>query len=158
MNGMQKFFLTGALVILSGAYFLFGNGGGSLADTATGPLATAVATSPATAATSTEGAAIAQPLPGQYADGSYTGPVVDAYYGLVQVRATVAGGKLTGITFLQYPNDRDTSLEISHAAIPYLTQEAIAAQSAKVDIISGATDTSIAFQKSLGSALIEAQS
>lgn len=94
---------------------------------------------------------------GLYADGSYTGSVADAYYGLVQVRATISGGKLTDVQFLQYPNDRSTSREINSQAMPLLKQEAIAAQSARVDGVSGATDTSAAFVESLGVALGKAK-
>lgn len=93
---------------------------------------------------------------GQYTDGSYTGASVNAYYGYVQVRATVSGGRISNVQFLQYPNDRSTSREINSQAMPYLTQEAISAQSANVDIVSGATDTSNAFRQSLASALAQA--
>jgi uncharacterized protein with FMN-binding domain len=102
-----------------------------------------------------------QPQPvkptGLYKDGVYTGPVADAYYGNVQVQATIAGGKLTDVAFLQYPNDRSNSRAINGHAMPYLTQEAIQAQNASVDIVSGATDTSMAFQQSLGAALAQAK-
>lgn len=94
---------------------------------------------------------------GQYVDGSYTGSAADAYYGIVQVRASVSGGKLTDVAFLQFPNDRSTSREISAQAIPLLKSEAIQMQSANVDIISGATDTSLAFRQSLASALAQAK-
>lgn len=94
---------------------------------------------------------------GQYVDGSYTGSVADAYYGLVQVRATVSGGKLTDVAFLQYPNDRSTSREINSQAMPLLKQEALQAQSANVDGVSGASDTSAAFVQSLSSALSKAK-
>ena len=93
-----------------------------------------------------------------YKDGTYTGSVADAYYGNVEVQASVSGGKLTGVNFLQYPSDRSTSRSINSQAMPYLKQEAIAAQSAQVDIISGATLTSHAFVQSLTSALAQAQS
>ena len=93
---------------------------------------------------------------GQYKDGVYTGPTVDAFYGLVQVQATVQGGKLTDVTFLNYPHDRRTSQEINRQAMPWLTQEAIQAQSAYVNIISGATLTSQAFAQSLYTALNQA--
>ncbi|MCL4389881.1 MAG: FMN-binding protein [Patescibacteria group bacterium] len=92
-----------------------------------------------------------------YKDGVYTGAVADAYYGNVQVQATVTGGKITDVVFLQYPNDRPTSREINAIAMPALKQEAISAQNAQVDIVSGATQTSMAFQQSLASALTQAQ-
>jgi uncharacterized protein with FMN-binding domain len=91
-----------------------------------------------------------------YLDGAYTGDNVDAYYGLVQVKVTIANGKITDVTFLKFPNDRHTSVYINSQAMPYLQQEAISAQSAKVDLISGATQTSIGFRKSLQSALNQA--
>ena len=94
---------------------------------------------------------------GQYADGSYTGSPADAYYGTVQIQAVIKGGKLTAVNFLSYPNDRSTSRSINARAMPQLKTEAIQAQSANVDGVSGATDTSQAFIQSLGSALAEAK-
>ena len=91
-----------------------------------------------------------------YTDGSYTGPVADAYYGVVQVQAIVQGGRLAGINVLQYPSDRRTSVVINRQAVPMLRDEVISAQSASVDIVSGATLTSEAFIRSLDSALSQA--
>jgi uncharacterized protein with FMN-binding domain len=92
------------------------------------------------------------------ADGTYTGPVTDAYYGLIQIQASIQGGRLTTLKVLKYPNDRRTSININRQALPMLRDEAISAQSANVDIISGATLTSKAFIQSLGSALRKASS
>lgn len=93
-----------------------------------------------------------------YKDGQYTGSVEDAFYGSIQVKATVSAGKVTDVEFLQYPNDRQNSIDINEQAMPILKQEAIKAQAAQVDTISGATDTSQAFIQSLSTALKEAQS
>ena len=93
----------------------------------------------------------------QYKDGKYTGDVTDAYYGNVQVQATIQGGKITDVVFLDYPHDRRTSQMINSQAMPYLKQEAIQAQSSQVDIVSGATLTSQAFIPSLESALVKAR-
>lgn len=90
---------------------------------------------------------------GNYKDGIYTGSVEDAYYGYVQVQVTVSNGLITDVSFLQYPSDNGTSRFINSQAMPMLKSEAIQAQSARVDIISGASDTSMAFQNSLSSAL-----
>lgn len=90
---------------------------------------------------------------GKYKDGTYTGNVADAYYGNLQVQAVISGGKLVGINILDYPQDRSTSRAINAEALPILKQEAIKAQSAKIDILSGASATSPAFIQSLGSAL-----
>ncbi len=96
-------------------------------------------------------------LAGLYVDGSYTGDAADAYYGMVQVKAIITNGQLADVQFLQHPNDRRTSQQINDQAMPMLTTEAIQSQSANVDIISGATDTSQAFIDSLGSALAQAK-
>lgn len=88
-----------------------------------------------------------------YKDGTYTGSVTDAFYGNIQVQVTVQSGKLTNVQFLQYPNDRNESVQINNQAMPLLQQEAIQSQTAQVDVVSGATDTSRAFQQSLQSAL-----
>ena len=90
-------------------------------------------------------------------DGTYTGDLVDAYYGNVQVSATISMGKLSSISFLDYPQDRNTSLQKSNYAMPILKREAISAQSANVDTVSGVTYTSEAFIKSLSSALAQAK-
>jgi len=93
----------------------------------------------------------------QYKDGTYTGSVADAYYGNVQVQAIVQSGKLADVKFLDYPQTHQTSVYINSQAMPYLTQEAIQAQSANVNIVSGATFTSQAFIQSLASALSQAK-
>ena len=94
---------------------------------------------------------------GIFKDGTFTGPEVDAYYGLVQVQAVIQNGRISRVEFLEYPHDRNTSQRINSIAMPYLQQEAIQVQSANVDIISGATLTSEAFAQSLQSALQSAQ-
>lgn len=91
-----------------------------------------------------------------YKDGTYTGDAADAVYGNIQVQVTISGGKITDVTFLQHPNDRQTSIEINQQAMPLLRQEALQAQSAQVDGVTGATDSSMAFVQSLTSALSKA--
>jgi len=92
-----------------------------------------------------------------YKDGQYDGNIADAYYGLVQVRAIIQGGKITDVQFLSYPNDRSKSIQINTYAMPKLKAEAVKAQSAKVNIVTGATNTSRAFINSLTNALSQAQ-
>jgi uncharacterized protein with FMN-binding domain len=92
-----------------------------------------------------------------YKDGTFTGPVVDAYYGNVQVQAIIQGGKISQVKFLDYPHDRRTSQMINNQAMPWLNNEAITAQTAQVNIISGATFTSEGFQQSLQAALAQAK-
>jgi uncharacterized protein with FMN-binding domain len=90
---------------------------------------------------------------GKYKDGTFTGTVEDAYYGNYQIAAVISGGKISDINFLEYPNDNRTSRSINTQAMVYLKAEAIAAQSAQVDIVSGASSSSEAFSRSLASAL-----
>lgn len=92
-----------------------------------------------------------------YKDGAYTGDIANAYYGNVQVEAVITGGKITAVQFLQYPNDNPNSQYINSQATPYLKQEAIQAQNANVNIVTGATLTSQAFIESLSSALNQAK-
>ena len=107
--------------------------------------------------TPTPTSVVAKPV-GQYSDGTYVGDTANAYYGNVQVQVTVSGGKMTDVTFLQYPNDRSTSRFINNQAMPALQNEAIQAQNANVNGVSGASDTSAAFRESLASALSQAKS
>lgn len=93
----------------------------------------------------------------KYKDGTYTGNPADAFYGNIQVAVTISGGNITKVKFLQAPGGRSTSVQINSQADPILAQEAIQTQSANVNIVSGATDSSEAFIQSLQSALNQAQ-
>jgi uncharacterized protein with FMN-binding domain len=93
-----------------------------------------------------------------YRDGTYTGGVADAFYGQVQVQAIIQGGQIKDVQVLNFPQDRRTSQRINHVALPYLRSEVIQAQSANIDLISGATLTSQAYIESLQSALNSARS
>ncbi|TMV66903.1 FMN-binding protein, partial [Thioclava sp. BHET1] len=93
-----------------------------------------------------------------YRDGVYTGPISNALYGVVQVRARIRNGSLASVEILRAPSHRATSAFLSRKALPRLQQEAIRAQSARVDAISGATLTSHAFERSLQGALHDADS
>ena len=89
-------------------------------------------------------------------DGVFDGATYDAYYGLVQVEVTVQGGRITDANALQYPDHRRTSVSINRQALPYLRQEVVQAQSARVNAISGATLTSRAYISSVADALQQA--
>lgn len=104
----------------------------------------------------TEPVAAATVKKGRYADGTYTGSAADAFYGQVQVQVTIASGRIASISFLQYPQDRSTSRGINQSAMNGLVSQAIANQSANVNGVSGATDTTDAFRQSLSSALSQA--
>jgi len=84
-----------------------------------------------------------------------TGAVSQTQYGPVQVRITVSGGKITNAEAVQAPKG-GTSDQKTALSVPKLNQEAVAAGSADIDSVSGATYTSEGYKKSLQSALDQA--
>ncbi|NES29531.1 FMN-binding protein [Micromonospora terminaliae] len=86
-------------------------------------------------------------------DGTATGAVAQTRWGPVQVRITVSGGKITDVTAVQVPDGNHRDQEINDYAVPILRQEALAAQSARIDTVSGATVTSDGYRESLQSAI-----
>ena len=85
-----------------------------------------------------------------------TGDTAQTQWGPVQVELTVSGGQVTDVSVVQYPNGNGRDQEINSYALPVLIQETIDAQSAQIDMVSGATVTSVGYQQSLQSALDEA--
>jgi uncharacterized protein with FMN-binding domain len=85
------------------------------------------------------------------------GAVVQTQFGPVQVRVTIKGGKLTEIVPLQLPSDRSRDQEIASYSVPILRSEALKAQSAQIDMVSGATYTSQGYIQSLQAALDQAR-
>jgi uncharacterized protein with FMN-binding domain len=85
-----------------------------------------------------------------------TGATENTQYGPMQVQVTLTGTTITKITVLQHTNDGEESAQIDSTALPKLTAEALAAQSARIDAVSGATYTSSGYIKSLQSALDQA--
>lgn len=71
----------------------------------------------------------------------------------MQVQITVASGKITDVTALHLTDDDRKSIQISNRAAPLLRTEVLAAQSADVQTISGATVTSTAYLTSLQAAI-----
>ncbi|MGD0019914.1 MAG: FMN-binding protein [Candidatus Limnocylindrales bacterium] len=88
--------------------------------------------------------------------GQLTGQAVRIPFGTVQVQVTLQNGKITDVQPLQLPNDQRRTQQISQYAAPQLRSEVLAAQSAQVDTISGATYTSEGYLQSLQSALDQA--
>ncbi|MFJ8200516.1 FMN-binding protein [Streptomyces sp. NPDC096152] len=82
-----------------------------------------------------------------------TGQTVQTRWGPVQVRITVKSGKITDVTAVSYPSENPRDQQISGYAIPQLRRQAMAAQSARIDGVSGATYTSDGYRQSLQSAL-----
>lgn len=83
------------------------------------------------------------------------GSLISTRYGPVQVQVTISNGKVTAITAVALPSGGRSGM-ISQYAAPILTGEALAAQSAKIDLVSGATYTSLGYEKSLQAALNQA--
>ena len=81
------------------------------------------------------------------------GDVIPTQFGDIQVRVVESGGKIVDVKALQLPSDRRRSREISQYSEPILHDEALQAQSAQIDTVSGATYTSEAYRESLQSAL-----
>jgi len=151
----KKLLVSVVIICVFFVYSLFHNRSGASALSST---ITTGSTSPTSASSTNTTAGNATGTPGSlYKDGSYTGAMTDAQWGYVQVQVVIQNGKMDNVQFLQYPHDRNRSVEINGFADPQLVQEAIQAQSAQVDIVTGATDSSEAFMQSLSDALSQAQ-
>ena len=94
---------------------------------------------------------------GLYRDGTFSGSSENAYYGRVKVQVVVLQGQVQSINVLDYPQDRRTSRYINSQALPMLEREVMKAQTAKINGVSGATLTSRAYIRSLGTALTKAK-
>ncbi len=179
---MQKYILSALVIVAFASYAFYSNIGDSDSDevaetnststvqvvvkpattTAVKPIVVKPTTpsTPTTPKTPVTNPVVNQPvatLPkGAFKDGTYTGTRTYNYHGYVQVEAVITNGKLVAVNFLEYPT-QDESSRINRRATPILAQEAVSIQSSKVDTVSGATDTSGAFRKSLESALVQAR-
>ena len=87
---------------------------------------------------------------------TYTGDVAQTRWGPVQVEITVKSGTITAVDVVQYPTENHKDQEINDYALPVLVQDTLDAQSAKIDMVSGATVTSDGYVESLQSALDQA--
>ena len=93
---------------------------------------------------------------GSSATTTVTGEVAQTQWGPVQVRLDLADGTITDVSVVQYPHGNGRDQEINSYALPILIQETIDAQSSDIDMVSGATVTSVGYQQSLQSALDQA--
>ncbi len=81
-----------------------------------------------------------------------TGAAYDVSYGLVQLRVTFSGNRIADVTAVSLPQGGRSS-DISAMAAPQLRREALAAQSANINAVSGASYTSAGYARSLQSAI-----
>ncbi|HEY5121464.1 MAG TPA: FMN-binding protein [Acidimicrobiales bacterium] len=85
---------------------------------------------------------------------SVTGPQVNYYYGVLSVKVTANGKKITAVTIGSITDGGNPrSIQIDQYSVPILEQEALAAQSSTIQSVSGASYTSAGFQMSLQYAL-----
>jgi uncharacterized protein with FMN-binding domain len=91
-----------------------------------------------------------------YQNGKYVGDVAHTSWGDVQVQVVIDNRRIASVSTVQYPQDRPLSTQINRFAVPVLEQEAVQVQSAKVDVITGATVTCQGFMESLQNALSQA--
>jgi uncharacterized protein with FMN-binding domain len=113
------------------------------------PLATTTTSQPASSSSRTSASSSTSTSSSKTA----TGSAISTRYGPVQLKVTVAGGKVTKIEAVQLPSQDPKSVEISNFAVPQLQQSALSKQDGTVDAVSGATYTSDGYQSALQSAL-----
>jgi uncharacterized protein with FMN-binding domain len=82
-----------------------------------------------------------------------TGPSASTRWGPVQVQLRIAGRVITDVTVVEYPSGNGKDRQINARALPVLVQETLDAQSAEIDMVSGATVTSDGYLESLQGAL-----
>ncbi len=104
----------------------------------------------------TSGSATPNTTSGTTTTKTYTGDVAQTRWGPVQVQITVRNDKITKVTVLQQPNGNPRDIEINDQALPILIDDTISAQSANIDMVSGATVTSDGYLRSLQAALDQA--
>ena len=107
-------------------------------------------------ATSTPSTSAASAAKSSTYTGAVTGTAADTRWGPVQVKVTLANGKITAVDVVEEPDSNNRDQEINAEAVPQLVQETLQAQNAKIDMVSGATYTSEGYVQSLQSALDQA--
>jgi uncharacterized protein with FMN-binding domain len=164
MSNTKKYIIAGVIVVAVVVFIIFANdknmpiAANTSADGGT-TSAPSETTNPATTPTSTGGDTTGNGTTAsasKYKDGTYTGAVENAVYGNIQAKITISGGKITDVEIPVYPNSLGHTSDVSASTIPVLKAEALAAQSANVQIVSGATQDTQAFQQSLADALSQA--
>ena len=136
----------------------------ALADAPSSGVATVPKTTPSPSASASSGSSStssgsssAQTSSSGLTDGTFTGQVANTRFGPVQAQITVSGGAITDVLVPQYPSESGRDQQINSRALPVLVKETVQAQSAEVDMVSGATYTSTGYRTSLQSALDQAR-
>ena len=114
----------------------------------------ATTSKPAATQSATPAPAATQATSGKAQSGSFTGDAYTMRYGTVQVKITISGGKITDAVAVQVPDARNQRW--TDMAVPVMRQKTLAAQSANITGVSGASYTAYAWYISLQSALSKA--
>lgn len=144
--------------VVQPSFSLFGNDDTNPFEENTIPKTTPVSTLKTTTTTTTTTHMTIPMIPtnmGLYKNGTYVGSNEYAYSGYIQVTAIIANGKLSDIQYSAFEAGPRESQKIYNYSMPILKSEAISAQSAKINGVSGATYTSDAFKQSLAYALTQ---
>jgi uncharacterized protein with FMN-binding domain len=123
------------------------------AATAQAPVGASLSTTSPTTTSGGSGGSGGKPSSGA----TVTGQVAQTRWGPVQVEVTTDGsGTITAVDVVQYPDGNREDDQINSYALPILVQSTLDAQSADIDMVSGATVTSEGYLQSLQSALDQA--
>jgi len=178
MKGSRVVFVAGASAAMLAAGWKVGSlpvPGLALADPAAGDLATSPSASPSpspsasapaaetttTTTTTTTAPQPAAPKPApppapKGPTGTYKGPSVATAYGNMQVQLVINNGKITDVQPLVIGLGDSTSRRINASAVPQLESRVLAAQTYKVNYVSGASYTSSGFLSSVRGAMQKA--
>jgi hypothetical protein len=143
MRRIVLWFMTTVTVVV----LLFGYSTSTSGPSAVGGQASAVAAGDPVSGGSTSTSSSARTV---------SGPSVDTRWGPVQVAITVEGSTITDVTVPVYPTGNGKDQQINAYALPMLIKDTLDAQSADIDMITGATVTSEGYVQSLQGALDEA--
>lgn len=149
----MKKILYAVLATISGLVLLF-----SYRTSVDAVMPTATVPASGTTASASDASPSGSSAGGGFTDGTYTGTSSQTRYGPVQVQITVAGGQISDVQAIDYPDGNGRDRQINGTAIPRLVSETLEAQSAEIQMVSGATYTSDGYRSSLQSALDQAQS
>lgn len=147
LNYMKKIILLALAIIIVLAYIVFKQ--------VQKPESTSLST-PTINPTSSTNASPNAATGNRLKDGEFTGVVADAFYGPIQASVVIKNGLISDVKFLQFPDKKGHTTEVSSMSLPILKEEAIKTQSSKVDNVTGATQTTDAFRITLQSALDKA--
>ena len=127
------------------------------AATAQAPVGASLATTSSTTTSGGTGGNGGTDGSGGTAGSTVIGDVAQTRWGPVQVQLTTdASGTITDVEVVRYPAGNREDEQINSYALPVLVQETLDAQSADIDMVSGATVTSVGYVDSLQSALDQA--